>query len=296
MNRIKVLIYSLLFIIGGFLIFIGSESSSTQPVSSQQNVQSTTQQQPSISAQQINDLWREIASKLGVSFISASIIAIILEFFLENPFDQVRERIDKATEKVEEEVLLLSTGMRAGVNSIYVKRSDIPQQIFKEKLEANPESIDVLAAAGGKYTSDLINLIFDQKIKGSNVRLLFPDPTSQPIQQMRSAEGVTNIGSQIEATISTLLRVARDRDFDREALLEMIRFYNHTVQCSFTRFDGSLIVTHYLAKWWGDGAPTLIVRRGTNGLFESYLKHFNILWEDFAKPFSDYMNENNITY
>ena len=296
MNKIKILVYVSVFSLGVVLIYFGSQNSSQYLVTAQQSAESKMHQVPVVSGQKTGDVWSEIASKLGLSFVSASIIAIILEFFLENPFDQVRERIDKATERVEREVLLLSTGIKAGVNSIYARRSDIPPGIFKEKLEANPESVDVLAAAGGKYTSDLINLLFNQKMKGRSVRILFPDPNSEVIKRMQAVEGVTNIHNQINATVSTMLRAAKDRAFNKDDLIEMVRFYDHTIQCSFTRIDGYIIVSHYLAKWWGDGAPTLIVRRGADGLFESYMKHFDVLWQDYSKSFSEYMVKNNIDY
>jgi len=169
--------------------------------------------------------------------------------------------------------------LKSGLFGVWNKRAEIPTQHLIEKMKQAKKSIEIL----GYIVFFLIDhpdfgeILTNKKNTSCNIRILLGDPKSRNVcERSKEEKDEGSIASRIETVLSRLRR-PKEMNNDIE-----IRLHDTPLYCSIYRFDDEMYVVTHLYGTMGSAAPTLGFKKVDGGLFNSYCKHFDDIW-DIAK-------------
>lgn len=123
------------------------------------------------------------------------------------------------------------------------------------------------------------NLLLDKVKEGCKLQILMLNPNSPHVYYRELAEQNDKLKFQIENSFDkkkTFIRAIPEKD----KLNVEIRYYNTSPGFAMTIIDDSFArVTPFLYNQMGRNCPTSDFTRKVGGVFQSYLDHFNDLWD-----------------
>lgn len=167
------------------------------------------------------------------------------------------------------------------VVKIYPRRHAVPAETWNQLMNEAVKQIDILVYAG-LFLVDNPNLIktFRAKAaKGTHIRILAGDPSSQAVARRSIEENIGKgvIPNKVRNLLAFLQPLA-------EVDGVQIRCHGTPLYNSIYRFDDDMLVNTHLYGFMAAHAPALHLRRLSTGeLFESYSESYENVWAT-AKP------------
>jgi len=176
---------------------------------------------------------------------------------------------------------LLGRARVMGLKDVYRTRADIPTKEILDTV-VNGEEVDLLGVSHSEIIpgTEFMRFMQDVRAGRKKLRLLLLNPTSSESLRREEDEGETGIRNYIRGLLGMLeTRVG----FHTEELSHIIRLYNYAPSCMIIRSDNVMYVVHYVFGRFG-GSPAQKIEAVPEGLFYTYLEHFERVWEH-AQPF-----------
>jgi transcriptional regulator with XRE-family HTH domain len=169
-----------------------------------------------------------------------------------------------------------SVGVRSEVVAAYGKRDDLPPSAWEDLLLGARSRIDMLGYALYFLTEqqpDLLELLASRP-PGCQTRILLADPNCVQVRYRDAEAGAPGaLAARIRSTLHFLHALG-----PRPAM--EIRHHTAPAYNSVFRFDDHMLVTPHLHGTPGGESPLLHLRNlGPDGLFVSFLGHFESLWK-----------------
>jgi hypothetical protein len=166
--------------------------------------------------------------------------------------------------------VLKKAAKSTGLLNIYNHRSELSSNDFISRLKKASSNIDLLGHA--------IHFIpehfeFKEVLENTSaeIRICLSNPNSKYVFERNLEE--KNEGSIAARISSSLLRINQIQSKNLTLKLHETPLY-----CSIFRFDNEMFVTPHLYGLRGASAPMMHLENNNNGLYNSYLKHFNDIW------------------
>ncbi|AIQ34695.1 hypothetical protein R50345_08770 [Paenibacillus sp. FSL R5-0345] len=238
---VEILLYVILALLGGMLVFIGFWLKGTM---------------------------ESVMISIGTSIIASVILYFILNSVLGDPFSPVMEKLRGSVE-------ILDRSSKTGLSAVWKHRAELHTNSWIDKIKSSHESIEFLGFAMAFLPEfpEFSDLLKKKANEGCKIRILLGDPNSDAVKNRNieeSDEGL--ISSRIETSIRRLRSIC---DLDNVE----IRLHQTPLYCSLYRFDDEMNVTPHLYGLRGSAAPLFCFNKIPDGLFMSYEKHFQDVWE-----------------
>jgi hypothetical protein len=168
-----------------------------------------------------------------------------------------------------------SVGVKPEVVAAYGRRDDLGPAAWEDLILAAKSRIDILGYALYFLTEqhpDLVELLTSRP-PGCEARILLVDPGSVQVRHRDEEEGSPGaLAARIRSTLHFLHTGGPRLGIE-------IRHYDAPAYNSIFRFDDQMLVTPHLYGTPGGSSPLLHLRHlGPDGLFASFLGHFETLW------------------
>ncbi len=154
-------------------------------------------------------------------------------------------------------------------------RAKINNDYWIANIKASKESIDILgyAVAFLPELPDVEDMLMEKSKAGCRIRILLGKPESDAVNKRNIEEAKEgSISSRIEISIARLGNL-----IDNGAI--EVKLHDTPLYCSIYRFDNRMLVTPHQYGVRGALAPPIELKRVEKGLFKSYLKHFDSIWD-----------------
>ena len=161
------------------------------------------------------------------------------------------------------------------VLTVYPHRWAVPRTHWLQHFKAARSQIDILVYSGLFLVEDagLLLEIEEAAERGVNVRMLFGNPDAESVAQRGADEGT---GDAVAERIRNALVLVRPM-LDLPGV--QVRLHDSTLYASLFRSDDQLMVNPHVFGVAGSIAPVMQVRRGSDGLFETYNASFEHIWQ-----------------
>jgi hypothetical protein len=207
--------------------------------------------------------FKNLAIGIGSSVLASVVVSFLLLMFIGNPFADLDKRLRSDFD-------LLGLANRAGLTAIWTSRSDVPLSMWIDGLRAANREVLIVASAMQFLSEreDFLRLINQKSQAGCLVSILLQDPDSDYQRRRSEEEGDTgSIRSRVQTTVGRL-QTALTGDHSE------LRFFDQVLYNSIFCFDEIMIVTPHMFGIAGAGAPTFIVKYGSDTLYEKYKMQF----------------------
>lgn len=221
----------------------------------------------------ISVLKEEILKEIGIALIIIGIASLFYEQFLRMKMIDIVANImnDFYENKCE-----FKSIKRLGLKNLYRTSAD------NEIINVATKEIKLLGITtdyyfrnvGGNHFRTLLDLV----TQGCKLKILMLNPKSIHVYYRGIQENDANLKSAIESSFNSKIIFINGLPQNSKQNVE-IKFYNSPPHCSMTIIDDCLIrVTPFLDNKVGLLCPTSDYERKPGGIFDSYLDHFNELW------------------
>lgn len=216
-----------------------------------------------------------ILVSIGTSIIAACIIYFLLNSFVGDPLRPVVNKLQKVDMSLRESVNLLEQASKTGIIGIWSQRGLLDSNIWIKKIEESKENIDILgyAIAFLPEHPEFKKIIKEKHSQNCKIRILLGKPNCSSVKNRNIEEKEEgSISSRIETSLTRL------NDLIQLGCIE-VKLHDTPLYCSIYRFDSEMLVTPHLYGVKGSAAPLISYKNVKGGIFESYLKHFDDIWE-----------------
>lgn len=222
----------------------------------------------------IKQIVGNILVSIGTSIIAACIIYFLLNSFVGDPLKPVVNKLQKVDISLRESVNLLEQASKTGVVGVWSKRGLLDNNIWIKKIEDSKENIDILGYAVAFLPDhpDFKKIIQEKYKQNCKIRILLGKPNCSSVSQRNIEEKEEgSITSRIETSLIRL------NELIKTGCIE-VRLHDTPLYCSIYRFDSEMLVTPHLYGVKGSAAPLFSYKNVKDGIFQSYLKHFDDIW------------------
>lgn len=209
----------------------------------------------------------------GTTFIAVPLVTSLLHFFTGDP---VRDLIRELGE-----VSRISGQANAvGLQEIYSQRARIPTEQFEQMARTATSQI-LIATYAMEFLVDspvFLKELAGHSRRGGSLRVVLANPSGNAVRE-RDAEEANegSIASRVETAI------IRARAELGECFSSSVRLQDAPLYASLYIFDHAAYICLTLFGQRGSKAPTLLLRAGSP-LFDSYMQHFNDIWDRAVAP------------
>lgn len=166
--------------------------------------------------------------------------------------------------------VLEKAAKRTGLLNIYNHRSELSSNDFISGLKKASSNIDLLGYAISFLPE---HFEFSEILQNTSakIRICLANPNSKHVFERNLEE--KNEGSIAARISSSLLRINQIQSKNL-----ILKLHETPLYCSIFRFDNEMLVTPHLFGLRGASAPMMHLEKNNNGLYNSYLKHFDDIW------------------
>ena len=230
----------------------------------------------------ISIIREDVFKEIGISLIIIGFAILFYEYFLRrNMMDLIEEFVRTnfmamITQHCEKAKSISESVLRSGLVNVYKKggSSDI--------LDLAKENIKLLGVTLNYYfypDSDEWTRLKSLVEGGCTLHILILDPNSPHVEYRERDENNEKLKDQINHLYNLEKEFIANIKDEFKPNVE-IRFYDTYPTCAMTIIDENLMrVTPYLYNKRRRACPTMEFMRSKDGIFESYLEHFNDLWK-----------------
>ena len=230
----------------------------------------------------ISIIREDVFKEIGISLIIIGFAILFYEYFLRrNMMDLIEEFVRTnfmamITQHCEKAKSISESVLRSGLVNVYKKggSSDI--------LDLAKENIKLLGVTLNYYfypDSDEWTRLKSLVEGGCTLHILILDPNSPHVAYRERDENNEKLKDQINHLYNLEKEFIANIKDEFKPNVE-IRFYDTYPTCAMTIIDENLMrVTPYLYNKRRRACPTMEFMRSKDGIFESYLEHFNDLWK-----------------
>jgi hypothetical protein len=230
----------------------------------------------------ISIIREDVFKEIGIALIIIGFAILFYEYFLrKNMMDIIEEFVRTnfmamITQHCEKAKSISESVLRSGLVNVYKKggSSDI--------LDLAKENIKLLGVTLNYYfypDSDEWTRLKSLVEGGCTLQILILDPNSPHVAFRERDENNENLKGQINHLYNLEKEFIANIKDEFKPNVE-IRFYDTYPTCAMTIIDENLMrVTLYLFNKRRRACPTMEFMRSKDGIFESYLEHFNDLWK-----------------
>jgi len=230
----------------------------------------------------ISIIREDVFKEIGIALIIIGFAILFYEYFLRrNMMDLIEEFVRTnfmamITQHCEKAKSISESVLRSGLVNVYKKggSSDI--------LDLAKKNIKLLGVTLNYYfypDSDEWTRLKSLVEGGCTLQILILDPNSPQVAYRERDENNEKLKDQINHLYNLEKEFIANVKDEFKPNVE-IRFYNTYPTCAMTLIDENLMrVTPYLFNKRRRACPTMEFMRSKDGIFESYLEHFNDLWK-----------------
>jgi len=230
----------------------------------------------------ISIIREDVFKEIGIALIIIGFAILFYEYFLRrNMMDLIEEFVRTnfmamITQHCEKAKSISESVLRSGLVNVYKKggSSDI--------LDLAKENIKLLGVTLNYYfypDSDEWTRLKSLVEGGCTLHILILDPNSPHVAYRERDENNEKLKDQINHLYNLEKEFIENIKDEFKPNVE-IRFYDTYPTCAMTIIDETLMrVTPYLYNKRRRACPTMEFMRSKDGIFESYLEHFNDLWK-----------------
>ena len=230
----------------------------------------------------ISIIREDVFKEIGISFIIIGFAILFYEYFLRrNMMDLIEEFVRTnfmamITQHCEKAKSISESVLKSGLVNVYKKggSSDI--------LDLAQKNIKLLGVTLNYYfypDSDEWTRLKSLVEGGCTLQILILDPNSPHVAYREKDENNEDLRGQINRLYNLEKEFIANLKDEFKTNVE-IRFYDTYPTCAMTIIDENLMrVTLYLFNKSRRACPTMEFMRSKDGIFESYLEHFNDMWK-----------------
>lgn len=230
----------------------------------------------------ISIIREDVFKEIGIALIIIGFAILFYEYFLRrNMMDLIEEFVRTnfmamITQHCEKAKSISESVLRSGLVNVYKKggSSDI--------LDLATKNIKLLGVTLNYYfypDSDEWTRLKSLVEGGCTLQILILDPNSPHVAYRERDENNEKLKDQINHLYNLEKEFIANIKDEFKPNVE-IRFYDNYPTCAMTIIDEKLMrVTLYLYNKRRRACPTMEFMRSKDGIFESYLEHFNDLWK-----------------
>ena len=230
----------------------------------------------------ISIIREDVFKEIGIALIIIGFAILFYEYFLRrNMMDLIEEFVRTnfmamITQHCEKAKSISESVLKSGLVNVYKKggSSDI--------LDLATKNIKLLGVTLNYYfypDSDEWTRLKSLVENGCTLQILILDPNSPHVAYRERDENNEKLKDQINHLYDLEKEFIANIKDEFKPNVE-IRFYDTYPTCAMTIIDENLMrVTLYLFNKRRRACPTMEFMRSKDGIFESYLEHFNDLWK-----------------
>ncbi|MCZ7357574.1 MAG: DUF5919 domain-containing protein [Candidatus Methanoperedens sp.] len=230
----------------------------------------------------ISIIREDVFKEIGIALIIIGFAILFYEYFLRrNMMDLIEEffrtnfmfMITQHCEKVKS---ISESVRKSGLLNVYKKGGST------DILDLATKNIKLLGVSLNYYfypDSDEWTRLKSIVEEGCTLQILILNPDSPHVAYREKDENNENLKGQIIRLHNLEKEFMKNLKDEFKQNVE-IRFYDNYPLCAMTIIDENLMrVTPYLYNKRRRACPTMEFTRSKDGIFESYLEHFNDLWK-----------------
>ena len=230
----------------------------------------------------ISIIREDVFKEIGIALIIIGFAILFYEYFLRrNMMDLIEEFVRTnfmamITQHCEKAKSISESVLKSGLVNVYKKggSSDI--------LDLATKNIKLLGVTLNYYfypDSDEWTRLKSLVENGCTLQILILDPNSPHVAYRERDENNENLKGQINRLYNLEKEFIANIKDEFKPNVE-IRFYDTYPTCAMTIIDGTMMrVTLYLFNKRRRACPTLEFMNSKEGIFDSYVEHFNDLWK-----------------
>ena len=218
-----------------------------------------------------------VCVSVGASILATVLINCLTEKWLGDPLNTIICNMKNIGNKLNDSVSLLAMSKSVGLVGVWSKRVDLETKDWINYLKQSEGDIKILCYAMSFLPEhpNFASVINEKVSQGYKIKILFGDPEGNCISARTMEEKME--GSIAERIKTSAIRVQAVND-----KIE-IRYFNAPLYASIYEFGNRMFVTPQLYGTRGAGAPLIMLEKTEDGMFDSYDKYFEDVWESVDK-------------